>query len=89
RLLRLGYHRWRRHLMFLACAVIIGLVSALFAVVADRAGAWFEATARSWPWAPLLITPAGFFILSWVGRTVFAGTQGSGIPQAMAARMLT
>lgn len=89
RQLRLAYHRWRRHLMFLACAVIIGLVSALFAVVADRAGAWFEATTRSWPWAPLLLTPAGFFILSWVGRTVFAGTQGSGIPQAMAARMLT
>lgn len=89
RYLRVSYHRWRRHLMFLACALVIGLVSAAFAVVADHAGTWFETTARAWPWAPLILTPLGFFLLSWIGRTVFAGTQGSGIPQAMAARMLT
>lgn len=87
--LRIGYRRWRRQLMFLACALVIGLISAGFAVVTGRSEAWFDAIVRDWPWAPLILTPAGFFLLAWVGRTAFAGTQGSGIPQAMAARMLT
>ncbi len=88
RRLRVEYRRWRRQLMFLFCALLIGLISAGFAIAADHAEDWFKATTRAWPWAPLILTPLGFFLLAWAGRTIFVGTQGSGIPQAMAARML-
>jgi len=37
------------------------------------------------PLLPLLLMPAGFAGLAWVSRHWFPGTQGSGIPQAIAA----
>src|SRR6185312_8162958 len=40
------------------------------------------------PWLALALTPAGFMLCAWAARTVFAGSQGSGIPQAIAARHL-
>jgi len=38
------------------------------------------------PWLALVLTPAGFVLCAWLTRSVFSGAQGSGIPQAIAAR---
>ncbi|HEV2673488.1 MAG TPA: chloride channel protein [Aliidongia sp.] len=38
------------------------------------------------PWLPLAVTPAGFLVSALACRRIFPGAQGSGIPQAIAAR---
>ena len=35
-----------------------------------------------------VLTPVGFMLCAWAARTIFVGSQGSGIPQAIAARNL-
>jgi H+/Cl- antiporter ClcA len=80
---------WRRRLVFWVGALAVGLVSVVFAGAANAAQAWFHAI-RSWFWPiPLLLTPAGFVFCAWAGGKYFPGAQGSGIPQAIAARQLT
>lgn len=36
----------------------------------------------------MLVTPFGFVLCAWLSSAFFPGTQGSGIPQAIAARYL-
>jgi H+/Cl- antiporter ClcA len=77
---------WRRRAVFLLGAVAVGAAAVLFAKGADLAQAMFKAIAGRWPLLPLLVTPIGFALLSWLTKTWFDGAQGSGIPQAIAAR---
>lgn len=79
---------WRRRLIFWSGAVAVGLVSIIFARAADWAQASFLTVSHHFWALPLLITPAGFVFCAWAAATVFPGAQGSGIPQAIAARHL-
>lgn len=87
RVARLFRHIWRPRIVFWAGALGIGLISVVFARLADQAQALFHQTVSSGGWAvPLLLTPAGFALCSWLAVRYFPGSEGSGIPQAMAAR---
>jgi H+/Cl- antiporter ClcA len=77
---------WRRRAVFLLGAIAVGAAAVGFAKAADWAQALFREMAGAWPFAPLLVTPIGFALLSWLTKTWFDGAQGSGIPQAIAAR---
>ena len=77
---------WRRRAVFLVGAVAVGLAAVGFARASDWAQLLFHDSARRWPLIPLLATPAGFALIAWTTRTWFNGAQGSGIPQAIAAR---
>ncbi|TRC73714.1 chloride channel protein [Mesorhizobium sp. WSM4307] len=83
---------WQPRLVFWAGAVSIGVISVLFAVLADRAQALFHlVTGNGGGWRfylPLIITPLGFVLCAWLAQAFFPGSQGSGIPQAIAARHL-
>lgn len=81
---------WRSRLVFWAGALAIGLISAGFALLADQAHDLFQITFGSgWRrWLPLLVTPLGFVACAWGADRFFPGSQGSGIPQAIAARHL-
>ncbi|WP_284165304.1 chloride channel protein [Frigidibacter sp. SD6-1] len=81
---------WRARLVFWAGAIAIGLISAGFAVLADEAhGLFLTAFGDGWRrWLPLLVTPLGFIACAWAADRFFPGSQGSGIPQAIAARHL-
>ncbi|MBP2297762.1 chloride channel protein [Azospirillum picis] len=79
---------WRRRLLFWAGAGAVGLIAVLFAVAADYAQALFQAANGALPWLPFLMTPAGLALSAWVALRVVPGSQGSGIPQAIAARHL-
>jgi len=79
---------WRRRLVFWGGAVVTGLVGAGFAIAANGASALFARAVGWLPWLPLLLTPAGFLVSALVCRQVFPGAQGSGIPQAIAARTI-
>ncbi|WP_027059363.1 chloride channel protein [Mesorhizobium loti] len=89
----LGSRRvWQPRLVFWAGAVSIGVISVLFAVLADKAQALFHLmTGDKGGWRfylPLIVTPLGFVLCAWLAQAFFPGSQGSGIPQAIAARHL-
>ncbi|HEY4193206.1 MAG TPA: chloride channel protein [Mesorhizobium sp.] len=83
---------WQPRLVFWTGAVMVGLVSVLFAKLADIAQSGFQAIAGdagSWRgFLPLFITPLGFVVCAWAAHVYFPNSGGSGIPQAIAARHL-
>ena len=78
--------RWRMRLVFWGGAVAVGLVSVAFAWASNRATGTFHHLLIH-PGLAFVLTP-GTFVLSetWLARRFFPGSQGSGIPQAIAAR---
>ncbi|MDX8450314.1 chloride channel protein [Mesorhizobium captivum] len=83
---------WQPRLVFWAGAISIGLISVLFATLADQAQTLFHVVIGNdggWRfYLPLLMTPPGFVLCAWLAHEFFPGSQGSGIPQAIAARHL-
>jgi H+/Cl- antiporter ClcA len=77
---------WRRRAVFILGAVAVGAVAVAFAKGSDFAQLLFKRGTSTWPYFPLLVTPAGFAAIAWLTRSCFDGAQGSGIPQAIAAR---
>lgn len=86
-----SFSRWRPRLVFWCGALAIGVISVGFAKLADLAQHGFTrmTTAGEWTFLlPLLITPAGFALSAYLAMRFFPNAQGSGIPQAIAARHL-
>lgn len=82
---------WRQRLVFWLGALAIGIVSAGFARLADGAQHLFAQISGSQDglrFLPLLVTPLGFGLCALVAARFVQGSQGSGIPQAIAARHL-
>ncbi len=79
---------WRRRLVFWLGAVAVGYVAVGFAAAADWAQAAFGRVTAISPYLALVVTPAGIALSAFVGQRYFAGAQGSGIPQAIAARFV-
>jgi len=79
---------FRRRALFFAGGAVVGLLAVAMALLADQAQAIFAQVAGRWHWAPIVVTPAGFALAAWLARRFFDGTQGSGIPQVIAAREL-
>lgn len=83
----LSWPRWRVRLLLVGAALLAGLIAIAFAIGAELAISAHAGVIRERPWLSLLIAPAGFAALAWVSRRFFPGTEGSGIPQAIAASM--
>jgi H+/Cl- antiporter ClcA len=83
----LSPRNWRKRLLLVGAALLAGAISILFAIGADRAIAFHYGLIAAAPWAALFIAPAGFAALAWLTARFFPGTEGSGIPQAIAASM--
>jgi H+/Cl- antiporter ClcA len=82
---------WRQRLVFWLGALAIGIISAGFARLADEAQNLFISIVGRQDelrFLPLLVTPLGFGLCSFFAARFFPGSQGSGIPQAIAARHL-
>jgi H+/Cl- antiporter ClcA len=85
----LAVHVWRQRLVFWGGAIAIGCVSVAFAEASDAAQFIFSrGIARLWL-LPIIVTPIGFVICVALTQKYFPGAEGSGIPQAIAARHLT
>ncbi|WP_420959617.1 chloride channel protein [Brucella sp. IR073] len=83
---------WKPRLVFWAGALAIGCISVAFAYAADQAQELFHGitTGGGWHrWLPLIITPVGFVFCAFMAHRYFPNSEGSGIPQAIAARHLT
>lgn len=79
---------WQRRGIFWIGGLVIGVVTVGFAFAADYAQHLFKTVNNAYPYAPLLLTPAGLAASYWITRRFFQNSQGSGIPQAIAARHL-
>ena len=82
---------WQPRLVFWVGALMIGVISVMFARAADEAMNIFNAvrtTNAYTPYLPLVLTPLGFVLCSYLSTRWFPNSQGSGIPQAIAARHL-
>ncbi|MHB1218485.1 MAG: chloride channel protein [Alphaproteobacteria bacterium] len=88
RLARLLWHRWRRRVVFLLGGTVTALVAIAFTVLADYAHTANHLIRNAWPYAPLILCPAGFGLIVFLANRYFPNSQGSGIPQVIAARHL-
>lgn len=83
----LSLRRWRVRLLLVGAALFAGLIAIAFAIGAEVAISTHAAIIGERPWLTLFIAPGGFALLGWISFRLFPGTEGSGIPQAVAASM--
>ena len=88
RRLRLHSARTQRQLVFLLGGVLTGAAAVALALMADEAQAAFRALLQRSRYISLVVTPLGFAVIAYLTRRVFPNSQGSEIPQAIAARHL-
>ena len=86
RLLRALSRRWQRRLIFIAGGICVGLAAIGLAVASDYAQTLFRDVLSRFRYAGFVITPLGFGLAVYLTNRFFQNTQGSGIPQAIAAR---
>lgn len=76
---------WLNYGFFWVGAVLVGLAAVLFARWADMAQLQFERWIEGRAWLALIITPVLTAACVWLTRKYFTGSEGSGIPQVIAA----
>ncbi|MBI6908355.1 chloride channel protein [Pseudomonas palleroniana] len=80
--------RWRTRVTLWVAATCAGLLVVMFARLADLALMQFAQQTAGRPWLPFLYTPLVGMLVVWLTTRFFAGAQGSGIPQVIAATRL-
>lgn len=85
---RLQQLRLRQRAVFLLGGAAIGLAGVVMALGATAVQDQFARVLARVPLMPLIVTPLGFALLSWITRRYVPNSEGSGIPQAIAAREL-
>lgn len=76
---------WYRGSAWIIGPLLVGLAAVLLAIGGDHATEFQHWLYTELPFLPILLLPAGFALLAFVGRRWFPGSQGGGIPQAIAA----
>ncbi|ACL61447.1 chloride channel protein [Methylobacterium nodulans] len=74
--------------LFLVGGLCVGAAAVLMAQLADAAQAAFRDLLALSPLAALAVTPLGFGLAVLLARRVFPNSEGSGIPQVIAARQI-
>ena len=85
---RLGMDQFVRRAIFLLGGLAVGGAAVAMALLADKAEALFNTIIAISPAIALVISPLGFAIAVYLARDVFPNSQGSGIPQVIAARKI-
>ena len=82
--------RWHTRIVLWGGAALAGLVVVMFAKLAEWSLEFFYHISAGRPWLPFLIMPLIGMLSVWLTKRYFAGSEGSGIPQVIAAtRMAT
>jgi len=84
-----GPEDWRRRVVFWGGAIATGAVAVGFALCSELAIELFRDLRLRWPWWPFVGAPLGLAFAVWTTRRWFAGAEGSGIPQTIAALSLS
>jgi H+/Cl- antiporter ClcA len=79
---------WRRRFTFILGGVGVGAAAVVFTKLADLAQLEFNRLIGHWPYACVVVTPTGFAASIYLATRFFPNSQGSGIPQAIAARQI-
>lgn len=85
---RLAVDQWFRRAVFLVGGLCVGGAAVLMALLADRAQDLFRGVLGVSQYLALAVTPVGFGFSVFLARTIFPNSQGSGIPQVIAARKI-
>lgn len=85
---RLSLLRWRVRLTLWLAAASTGVIVVGFAKLADLALSLFFTLTAGRPWLPFLLAPGIGMSVVWLTQKYFPGSQGSGIPQVIAATKL-
>lgn len=80
--------RWQTRLVLWLAAILAGLAVVGFAKLAEQALDAFFGLSGRYAWLPFLMLPTVGMLSIWITLRYFPGTQGSGIPQVIAARRL-
>src|ERR1700761_1225362 len=89
RRIRITSRRWQRRAIFILGGIGVGAAAVALAQLADLAQVAFALLLAKSRYVSLVVTPLGFALAVFVTNRFFPNSQGSGIPQAMAARHLT
>jgi H+/Cl- antiporter ClcA len=89
RIFKIFSARWQRRAIFLLGGIAVGAAAVALAQLADLAQIAFSALVTKFRYASLAVTPLGFALSVFLTNRFFHNAQGSGIPQAIAARHLT
>ena len=81
----LSPRRMRLRMIFWGGALVIGIAAALFALLSQFSDEFFYHLYQTHPLIAYALPPFGFALIAWLTRNFFKGTEGSGIPQAIAA----
>lgn len=81
----LSMRKWKLRLAFWSSATLIGLAAAAFAMFSNHADNFYHSLYNDSPWLALTLTPVGLALIAYITKRFFPGTEGSGIPQAIAA----
>ena len=81
--------RWQRRAVFFLGGIAVGAAAVALTFLADHAQVAFAELIGRWRFASLIVTPLGFALSVYLTRRFFPNSQGSGIPQVIAARQLT
>jgi H+/Cl- antiporter ClcA len=81
--------RWQQRTIFLLGGIAVGAAAVVLALLANEAQLLFMKLVEKWRYAAFVVTPLGFALTVFLTNRFFPNSQGSGIPQAIAARQLT
>ena len=81
-----AFRRWGRRTLFLIGGLLVGAAAILMAALADHAQRDFHHLLAASRYLSLALTPFGFGLIVFMTLRVFPNSQGSGIPQVIAAR---
>eukprot|EP01037_Dinobryon_pediforme_P015216 gene15216-15360_t len=85
-LFKIAFRRWRRRILFVAGGLTVGAAAITMAFLADHAQSAFKQFSAAFPVLGFAATPLGFAFSVWLTQKFFPNSQGSGIPQVIAAR---
>src|SRR6201995_4773585 len=89
RSVRVTSGRWQRRAIFLMGGIAVGAAAVALAISADWAQVALALLLAKSRYISLVVTPLGFMLSVFLTQRFFPNSQGSGIPQAIAARELT
>ncbi len=81
----LSVRDWKTRLVFWSGALTVGMVAASFALATNWMLALHGRILEASPWWSLLLAPSMLMAVVFLTRRLFPGSQGSGIPQTIAA----
>ena len=81
----LSTKKWKVRLVLWGSAIFIGLIAALFALATVHSNEFYHHLYNKYPIVAYSLPPIGLTLIAWLTRTYFKGSEGSGIPQTIAA----